>query len=68
MIDFQTVRSQLAKEVMECVHDVIDLDPASAHDGRVDAAGATRLGWVASTFNDFVACVAQDGDDLHRYG
>lgn len=57
-----------ADHLMECVHYVIDLDPASAHYGRVDAVGATRLGMVASNFNDFVACVAQDSDDLHRYG
>ncbi|UOD30045.1 hypothetical protein INH39_32650 [Massilia violaceinigra] len=53
--------------LMECVHYVIDLEPASAHYGHVDAVGATRLGKVASNFNDFVACVAHDSGDLHRY-
>ncbi len=46
-----------ADHLMECVHYVIDLDPASA-----------SFGHVASNFNDFVACVATDSDDLHCYG
>jgi hypothetical protein len=57
-----------ADHLMECVHYVIDLDQASAHYGRVDAVGATRLGKVAGDFNDFVACVATDSEELHRYG
>lgn len=57
-----------ADHLMECVHYVIDLDPSSAHFGHVDAVGATRLGKVSSNFNEFVACVATDSDDLHRYG
>lgn len=49
----------------ECVYFAVDL---ASPRGRVYGLGASRVGVAGADFNEFVARVADDSDEVHNYG